>query len=414
MSPHSETKSNSNPVPQAIATIKYQIDDGVRHTSEHAWNRGYTTSPSIKQVPIFYPLHDLRPVVFPSDDVKGGNSQDTDWSWSHSAEILKKFGFTAVKFDPKWAKVDQEVRAGDYDDLQTLEETYFPEVKESILKLTGASRVFITNSIVRRGDAPVKQPGSGTVPMAADDKDKKSVPDNYKASDETRPTHLASSDNSRPARGAHIDYTPVGARRSIRRWRPDIHKAALEAGIIEAEDKICAEAQVDAQDKASNAIIDAKYNADGKLGPRYAAYSVWRPMRTVTRDPLAMAPRWSFPKGGALGFLGYESRMLAAPSMGGDFLRELESVIISEEDARAYESSNGTKVASGLESPQWYYIPEQKPDEVIVLKFFDSAALGGGEVSGDVGGAPHASPDIGDAAHGPARWSIEVRCIAVW
>ncbi|KAF4994482.1 hypothetical protein FGRMN_5752 [Fusarium graminum] len=414
MSPHtSETKVNSKPEPKTIATIKYQIDDGVRHTSEQAWNRGYTTAPNIKQVPIFYPLHDLRAVVFPTD-VKSGSDQDTDWSWSHSAEVLKKFGFTAVKFDPKWAKVDEEVRAGDYDDLQTLEDTYFPEVKESILKLTGASRVFITNSIVRRGDAPVKKPGNGTAPVTTNDKDKKGVPDDYKASDETRPTHLASSDNSRPARGAHIDYTPVGARRSIRRWRPDISKAALEAGIIEAEDKICVEAQVDAEDKASNAIIDAKYNADGKLGPRYAAYSVWRPMRTVTRDPLAMAPRWSFPKGGALGFLGYESRMLAAPSMGGDFLRELESVIISEEDARAYESSNGAKVASGLESPQWYYIPQQKPDEVIVLKFFDSAALGGGEVSGDVGGAPHASPDIGDAAHGPARWSIEVRCIAVW
>ncbi|KAM0559779.1 hypothetical protein ACHAPJ_004303 [Fusarium lateritium] len=384
---------------------------------------GYTTAPNIKQVPISYPLHDLRAIAFPNN-IKDERDEHADWSWSHSAEILKKFGFTVVKFDPKWAKVDEEVQAGDCDDLQTLEDTYFPEVKESILKLTGAKHVFITNSIVRRGDAPVKKPGDGTgslnnpelslTPAATNGKDQKGVPDNYKASDETRPTHLASSDNSRPARGAHIDYTPVGARRSIRRWRPDIYKAVLEAGIIDAEDKICAAAQVDAQDKASNAIIDEKYNADGKLGPRYAAYSVWRPMRTVTRDPLAMAPRWSFPKGGALGFLGYESRMLAAPSMGGDFLRELESVVISEADARAYENSNGADVASGLESPQWYYIPEQKPDETIVLKFFDSAALGGGVVSGDVGGAPHASPDLGDAAHGPARWSIEVRCIAIW
>ncbi|EWG40947.1 hypothetical protein FVEG_03157 [Fusarium verticillioides 7600] len=390
--------------PQTIATIKYQIDDGVRHTSEQAWNRGYTNNPNVKQIPVPYPLHDLRPVAFPNG---------ADWSWSHSAEILKDFGFTAIKFDPKWAKVDDEVQAGDYDDLKTLEETYFPEVKDSVLKLTGAARVFITNSIVRRGDAPVKKPANGAGSSAAVNvKDQKSVPDNYKASDETRPTHLASSDNSRPARGAHVDYTPVGARRSIRRWRPDIYKAALEVGIIDAEDKICASASLDAQDKASNDIIDAKYNAEGKLGPRYAAYSVWRPMRTVTRDPLAMAPRWSFPQDGALGFLGYESRMLAAPSMGGDFLRELESVVISEADARAYEDSG--VVASGMESPKWYYLPEQKPDEVIVLKFFDSAALGGGLVSGDVGGAPHASPDLGDTAYGPARWSIEVRCIAIW
>jgi hypothetical protein len=402
-----DKKTSQTDQTQTIATIKYQIDDGVRHTSEQAWNRGYTNAPNVKQIPVPYPLHDLRALAFLNGEA--------GWSWSHSAGVLRKFGFTAIKFDPKWAKVDDEVQAGDYDDLQTLEETYFPEVKESILKLTGAKRVFITNSIVRRGDAPVKTPTNGTGSLAAVNcNDQKNVPDNYKASDETRSTHLASSDNSRPARGAHVDYTPVGARRSIRRWRPDIYKAALEAGIIDAEDKICAAAKVDAQDKASNAIIDAKYNADGKLGPRYAAYSVWRPMRTVTRDPLAMAPRWSFPKGGALGFLGYESRMLAAPSMGGDFLRELESVVISEEDAKAYESSKGDEAASGLESPQWYYLPEQKPDEVIVLKFFDSAALGGGLVSGDVGGAPHASPDLGDTAYGPARWSIEVRCIAIW
>ncbi|KAJ4268313.1 hypothetical protein NW762_002376 [Fusarium torreyae] len=347
----SNGKGNSKPhQPQTIATIKYQIDDGVRHTSEQAWNRGYTTAPNIKQAPISYHLHDLRAIAFPNN-IKNERDEHVGWSWSHSAEILKKFGFTVVKFDPRWAKVDEEVQAGDYDDLQTLEDTYFPEVKESILKLTGAKHVFITNSIVRRGDAPVKKPGNGAAPPATNGKDQKGVPDNYKALDENRPTHLASSDNSRPARGAYIDYTPVGARRSIRRWRPDIYKAAVEAGIIDFEDKICATTQVNAEDKASNPIIDERYNADGKLGPRYAAYSVWRPMRTVTRDPLAMAPRWSFPKGGALGFLGYESRMLAAPSMGGDFLRELESVVISEADARAYESSNGADVASGLESP---------------------------------------------------------------
>ena len=158
----SNGKGNSKPHhPQKIATIKYQIDDGVRHTSEQAWNRGYTTAPNIKQVPISYPLHDLRAIAFPNN-IKDERDEHADWSWSHSAEILKKFGFTVVKFDPKWAKVDEEVQAGDCDDLQTLEDTYFPEVKESILKLTGAKHVFITNSIVRRGDAPVKKPGDGT------------------------------------------------------------------------------------------------------------------------------------------------------------------------------------------------------------------------------------------------------------
>ncbi|KAF4343718.1 GA4 desaturase [Fusarium beomiforme] len=203
-------------------------------------------SPNITQISISYPLHDLRAIAFPND-IRGERSQHADWSWSHSAEILKKFGFNAVKFDPRWAKVDEEVQAGDYDGLQTLEDTYFPQVKESVLKLTCASRVSITNSIVRRGDAPVKKPDNAKTPAAVNGEDIKGVPDDYKASDETRSTHLASSDNSRPASGAHVDYTPVGARRSIRRWRPDIYKATLEVEIIDAEDKTRASAQVDAQ-----------------------------------------------------------------------------------------------------------------------------------------------------------------------
>ncbi|KAF5633609.1 GA4 desaturase [Fusarium sp. NRRL 52700] len=351
-------RPNKTDQPQIIAAIRYQIDDGIRHTSEQAWNRGYTNPNNVKQIPVPYTLHDLRQVAFPDG---------ADWSWAHSTEILKDFGFTAIKFDSKWAKIDNEVQAGDYDDLQTLEETYFL-------------------NIVRRGNAPVKKSTNGVDSSAViNGKDQKSTPDNYKASDETRPTHIASLDKSRPARGAYVDYTPIGARRSIRRWRPDLCKAALDAGIIEAEDKICAPAKLDAQEKAINDIIDSGYNADGKLGPRYAAYSVWRPMRTVTGYPLVMTPRRSFPQDGALGFLGYESTMFATPSMGGDFLRELEPVVISEADARAYEESG--VAARGLETPQWYYLPGQKPDEVIVLKFFDSSVLRGGLVSGDVGGA---------------------------
>ncbi|EPE28426.1 GA4 desaturase [Glarea lozoyensis ATCC 20868] len=396
---------------KTIVTIKYQVDDGVRYSSKHAWDRGYTTNNKVVQIPITYPLNDLRK-LYSGERIKSEEHERLGWSWSHSAEILKKFGFTAVKFDPRWTEVDAESQAEDCDDLETLEQTYYPEVKKAVQKLTGASRVFITNSIVRRGgEVPAKDSNGPQVRACGK---KKSSPVDYQATDETRPTHLASSDNLKPARGAHVDYTSLGARRSIRRWRPDIYAAAVEAGVIEAEEKICAAAQVNAEDKESNGIIDQEYNKDGKLGPRYAAYSVWRPMRTVQRDPLAMAPRSSFPTGTALGYLGYESRMLAAPSMGGDFLRELEAVSVTEEVAKAYEESNGKVRASELDSPQWYYLPEQKSDEVIVLKFFDSAALTGGGGSGEAGGAPHASPDLGESSSGPARWSIEVRCIAFW
>ena len=41
---------------------------------------------------------------------------------------------------------------------------------------------------------------------------------------------------------------------------------------------------------------------------------------------------------------------------------------------------------------KWYWIKEQKEDEVYVIRIFDSHT----EKEGRVVGAPHGSPDIGD------------------
>lgn len=434
---------------QVFGTLEVQVLDGTEN-AEDPWTKIYTAQRKKATIAQTYPLNNFRKVVYGAEPVHlqechdGERNAEAGWSWKRSAEALTKYGFTAVKFDKKLVKADEEVQAGDFDDLKVLEETYFPEVKKSLIKLTGAKHVFITNSIVRTGgtsreskqaqnqtlvpptsnggvngsqsnDVSVDQRSSDTVTNWSSQKQSTYK---YKASDDTRPTHLGSSDNLKPARGAHIDYSSLGARRSIRRWRPDIYAAAIEAGIIDAEDKICASIQINAQDKESNDIIDQKYNADGKLGPRYAAYSVWRPLRMATRDPLAMTPRWSFPEGGDLQLVPYELRVLASPAMSGDSLCELQAVSVTQEVAKAYRESstvnNGVSTSYPMnisEGPQWYYIPEQQPDEVIVLKFFDSASLGGGV---EAAGAPHASPDIGDAGYGGPRWSIEVRCIAIW
>lgn len=64
-----------------------------------------------------------------------------------------------------------------------------------------------------------------------------------------------------PARMAHSDYTVKGIQDSVRYCRKDIHDAGKEA--LQAEDR-----------------------KDAHV-PRYAAYSVWRPIRTVKKDPIA-------------------------------------------------------------------------------------------------------------------------------
>ena len=65
-----------------------------------------------------------------------------------------------------------------------------------------------------------------------------------------------------------------------------------------------------------------------------------------------------------------------------------------------------------IDSLQWYYLSKQEPDEVLLIKFFDSAALG--EDSQEAGAPWHASPEIGDAEGDSARESIELRVLAFW
>jgi hypothetical protein len=50
-------------------------------------------------------------------------------------------------------------------------------------------------------------------------------------------------------------------------------------------------------------------------------------------------------------------------------------------------------LSDGVTSLKWYYLSEQKPDEVLIIKLVDSAALG--EHAQDAGAPWHASPEIG-------------------
>lgn len=72
-----------------------------------------------------------------------------------------------------------------------------------------------------------------------------------------------------PARAVHIDFSPKGARKMLRCLRKDILEGTGD--IIASEDAMGG-------------------NGEGKdyVGRRYALYSVWRPLRTVKRDPIAV------------------------------------------------------------------------------------------------------------------------------
>jgi hypothetical protein len=64
-----------------------------------------------------------------------------------------------------------------------------------------------------------------------------------------------------PARALHIDFSPKGAAKMLRYVRADIEEAASD--IVEAEDA-------------------------GQEARRYTLFSVWRTLKTVEKDPIAV------------------------------------------------------------------------------------------------------------------------------
>ena len=371
-----------------LATFTIPVfDDGQSDPAQRPYLSAPKPTSTVKRT---YPVVDFRSAVLSNDS----NNYDPS---SQSASFLSKNGFTAIKH--RSALLDPPYARADFESVDLMDKIYYPEIESIIKTLTGCTRVFITNSALR-GPKPLAR-----LESKPNEASREFKPSNMSSEhlDLEKPMHMA--EPAPPTRIPHMDYTALGARRAVRLWRNDISEAASQAGVIAAEDDICEQDGVQATDKASDEVVNAKYNADGRLGPRYAAYSVWRPLRKVTRDPLAMIPWRDVGKGDRnVEMWQYDIRV---PGRDGDWCRELEMLraggeVPAKEDA----------VVDADPVAKWYYVPEQKPDEVLVIKLFDSAALGDGAEG--AAGAPHASPDLGEGGYGEARESVEVRLLAFW
>jgi GA4 desaturase len=63
---------------------------------------------------------------------------------------------------------------------------------------------------------------------------------------------------------------------------------------------------------------------------------------------------------------------------------------------------------------QWYWIKDQKPNEVFIIQFLDSHPEKEGRPMGVHHGSPERfTPGIKEDDEGP-RESVECRCLAVW
>lgn len=172
-----------------------------------------------------------------------------------------------------------------------------------------------------------------------------------------------------PARPVHVDYTSEGLRRTARDCRHDIREVAREA--LDAE--------------------DARGRGEDVSVPRYAAYSVWRPIKTVKRDPLAVADCRTLDKSE---LMRDEYRALSDNAKG-EYMMENWVLLPPKEKGRA----------------KYYWLPEQQPDEVLILKFADTQADEDPNVAMC---CAHGAAEIPGTEEEEPRMSIECRVLAFW
>ncbi|KAI1763131.1 GA4 desaturase [Hypoxylon sp. FL1150] len=228
--------------------------------------------------------------------------------------------------------------------------------------------------------------------------------------------------NPRPTTGSrslspffitHSDYTPGAARAHLRAMTPDWFAATrtgdgvtapedqelflrLRGEIIAAEDRAAGikpgdDAEGDGRGKGGHWDWDGK----GYEGPRYAMFSIWRPWETVRRDPLAVlvggAEADGFP------YVPLPRLYRNRPGCVEEYYNE--NVLL--------------RPPIPEKGHVWGYLSEQKPDEVLALKFYDSEALRRGD--GSIRAmCPHSAFHTEDMDDEPVRRSCELRVWCIW
>ncbi|KAF8851205.1 hypothetical protein BDZ45DRAFT_696086 [Acephala macrosclerotiorum] len=302
-----------------------------------------------------------------------------------SPYTLGKHGFRAVRAPSKVFSAPYDHSSWNSPDV--LKNVYIPEIEKILLKVTGGRKVY-TDQVVIRNNLHTEVDG------LARSQDKSSSENGGEEKkddldDFPKLIGVGEGTGASPAPKLHLDFAPEGARTHLRKYHPKATILAQE--IIEAEDKICLEKGISIQELGQ----EGNYT-----GPRWAMFSVWRPLKKVRRDPLAVGDCSTFPQAD---YVEFDVRF---PTIGG---REGET-----HGERAF-LSYGPKGSRVGERHEWYWIKGQDVDEVLVIQLFDSEAEKEGRGMG--GGVMHSSVVLDEEDSGEvkeARESCEVRCCVIW
>ncbi|OCT52860.1 GA4 desaturase [Cladophialophora carrionii] len=318
-------------------------------------------------------LIDMRPVPTIAElrNAKEGTAQ------------LATHGFTAIRHPTTMNSPPYSPAS--WKEPTLLKQLYVPETEEMVKQVTGAKTV-ITEALLLRSaiwseaDALATHAGhgdqeGGEVKPAEKSQAEKDLELGFPQFIGFSPQHGGAS----PAPKVHLDYAPNGARTHLRKYHPTM--TAVAKPIIEAEEKLLAEGK----------SLRDEYASSG-LGPRWALYSIWRPLKRVRRDPLALGDARTFLESD------YVPVIVKTPNLG-----------VSEESKETHDTES--YLARWSSGQKWYFISEQEPEEVLVIGLFDSER---DKETVAAGGTLHSSVDLEGTENEEARESIELRCLAIW
>lgn len=304
------------------------------------------------------PLHNIRPIPKISDIENSPNNIHLDIH--RFLAIQHPITLNQAPYTPESFK-----------DPQLLKDHLVPATIEMLKTVTGCKTVMIDTIVLR--DALYS------------DEDAVSKHDNKKDEPEdpqdTFPQFIgfdSKHGGATPAPKVHTDYTSKGARNLLRYYHPFTTEAA--ADVIRHEDALLAEGK----------DLKEAYKHSG--GPRWALYSIWRPLKTVRRDPLAVSDyRTSDEKD-------FVPMIVRYPRLGLPGTSE------------TYESES--ILARYSEKQTWYWVDKQTAEEIWIVRFFDSQDERAG--SDASGGAFHSSVHLPGTEDEAPRESLECRLTCIW
>ena len=316
------------------------------------------------------PLHNMRPVP---------SVKELPLAKNHAQ--LATHGFTAVHHPMTMHSPPYNVNS--WKDPRLLRDLYIPETADMLKQITGCKTVITEGLLMRsqlwsESDALATHGGHGqaeekSAVQIAKEKELSELETGFPQFIGFNPVHGGAS----PAPKIHLDYAPIGARTHIRMYHPKLAEATKE--IIAAEDILQAEGK------------DLKLEYANSDGPRWALFSIWRPLKPVKRDPLALGDTRTFP--GA----DYIPVNVRTPNLGEG--RE------GTHEAESY-------LARYSEGHKWFWIEDMKPEEVLVIGLWDSSREKDGGCSS--GGTLHSSVELDGKENEEVRESLELRCLAIW